>query len=276
MNNSRWSVKQPTPLLGDHKTPIQQVDKFYAFWERFESWREFEDDDAHDIEQAGCREEKRWMERENEREKKKLKKKENNRLNRLVENAYKTDPRVVLAKAVEKAKKEQGKKAKVDARKAREDEAAAKKKAKDDEKAAAEAVVAAEKEVAKKNAKRQKDLLRNAKRRVKKLCEANTLILEAEGDGLDAIERVCSALSIQELGARTQRTAAARPFHLQLSGRPFFFVSPPHSSHPWQSTYDQYRIDSIREKPLQRIDANTSNLLADDCPAQPCPALPIL
>ena len=40
------------------------------------------------------------MERENNRQKQKMKKKENNRLGRLVDNAYKSDPRVILAKKV--------------------------------------------------------------------------------------------------------------------------------------------------------------------------------
>ena len=100
------------------------MEKFYTFWDKFDSWREFEDDEAHDIDQVGpahteglsmasrsltrnacaaqadSREERRWMERENNRQKQKMKKKENNRLGRLVDNAYKSDPRVILAKKV--------------------------------------------------------------------------------------------------------------------------------------------------------------------------------
>uniref|UniRef100_A0A804R686 Zuotin-like zuotin homology domain-containing protein n=1 Tax=Zea mays TaxID=4577 RepID=A0A804R686_MAIZE len=65
MRNRRWSVMQPIPSLGDHTTPIEDVDKFYNFWYNFKSWREFSDDDDYDLEQAESPEHKRWMERQN-------------------------------------------------------------------------------------------------------------------------------------------------------------------------------------------------------------------
>ena len=39
--NSMWSKKRPIPDLGDENTPIEEVRKFYKFWDNFESWREF-------------------------------------------------------------------------------------------------------------------------------------------------------------------------------------------------------------------------------------------
>ena len=104
VRNSRWSIDQKALKLelGDSKTKIDEVHAFYAFWGSFKSWREFEvDDDELDIDQAECREEKRWMEREIMREKKKKKNKENARISKLLDRAYALDPRINLWKAVE-------------------------------------------------------------------------------------------------------------------------------------------------------------------------------
>lgn len=41
---------------------------FYEYWSRFESWRDFSLKAAeHDLETAGSREEKRWMQKENDK-----------------------------------------------------------------------------------------------------------------------------------------------------------------------------------------------------------------
>jgi hypothetical protein len=61
--------------------------------------------EVHDLETASCREEKRWMMKENEKLIKNLKKDEYRRLNRLVETAMKLDPRLRRAKEAEKEAK---------------------------------------------------------------------------------------------------------------------------------------------------------------------------
>lgn len=38
--NEMWSTLQPVPELGNADTPLEQVNRFYAFWSGFESWRE--------------------------------------------------------------------------------------------------------------------------------------------------------------------------------------------------------------------------------------------
>ena len=39
--NARFAVKKPVPELGDLETPIAQVFRFYDYWIKFESWRDF-------------------------------------------------------------------------------------------------------------------------------------------------------------------------------------------------------------------------------------------
>eukprot|EP01089_Gocevia_fonbrunei_P017849 TRINITY_DN5919_c0_g1_i3.p1 TRINITY_DN5919_c0_g1~~TRINITY_DN5919_c0_g1_i3.p1 ORF type:complete len:207 (+),score=62.63 TRINITY_DN5919_c0_g1_i3:472-1092(+) len=92
--NAKWSVNTPIPDLGDETSSYSEVTKFYNFWFNFTSWRDFSYLDEYEPEQAEVREEKRWMERQNEKDRAKRKKEENLRINTLVENAYKKDWRI--------------------------------------------------------------------------------------------------------------------------------------------------------------------------------------
>lgn len=106
--NARFAVHKPVPSLGDDNMPLDKVHDFYSYWVRFESWRDFSlQAEVHDLETASCREEKRWMMKENEKLIKNLKKDEYRRLNRLVETAMKLDPRLRRAKEAEKEAKRQ-------------------------------------------------------------------------------------------------------------------------------------------------------------------------
>ena len=58
--NSRWSVQQPVPEVGNEAAPWEAVNAFYDFWFTFRSWREFPHPDEEDTEQAESREERRW------------------------------------------------------------------------------------------------------------------------------------------------------------------------------------------------------------------------
>ena len=115
----------PPPL--HHK-----VYAFYAYWEKFDSWRDFSmaKEQEHDPDSADSREEKRWMIKENMKGVKNMKKKDNPRIITLVERAAKRDPRLTRAADEAKAAKAAAK--------------AAKQKAKDDAEAAVAAAAAAE------------------------------------------------------------------------------------------------------------------------------------
>lgn len=126
--NARFGIKKPVPNLGDMETPMMEVYKFYEYWVNFESWRDFTGVGAeHKPEDAGSREEKRWMQKENERVAKKLKKKEMERLIALVTIAEKFDPRIVADKEKRRLAKEADKNAKENfAKRKAEEEAASK------------------------------------------------------------------------------------------------------------------------------------------------------
>ena len=40
-NNARFAVNKPVPDLGDMDTPLEEVYKFYKYWDSFKTWREF-------------------------------------------------------------------------------------------------------------------------------------------------------------------------------------------------------------------------------------------
>lgn len=50
IKNSVWSKNKPIPKLGDMKTPMLKVQKFYQFWFNFESWRDFAVEGEYNLE----------------------------------------------------------------------------------------------------------------------------------------------------------------------------------------------------------------------------------
>ena len=102
---------QQVPSLGDDNTPLEEVDKFYDFWNSFKSWREFPDANEYDLDEAESREHKRWMERQNAKLSEKARKEESVRIRTIVENAYKRDPRILKRREDEKAEKKRKKEA---------------------------------------------------------------------------------------------------------------------------------------------------------------------
>merc|ERR1712060_285603 len=100
---------QPVPDLGDEKTDMNKVHKFYDFWFNFETWRDFSMHDEYNTEEAEFREEKRWMERQNQRGRKKYENDERKRLIRLAETAERLDPRIRAEREEKEAKKREEK-----------------------------------------------------------------------------------------------------------------------------------------------------------------------
>ena len=96
-SNARFSLTKPVPSLGTNDDPESKVKAFYTFWRCFSSWRDFSCDDEHkpaDIETAESRDERRWMQRQNEVAREKRKRAEYQRIQSMVERAYVNDPRL--------------------------------------------------------------------------------------------------------------------------------------------------------------------------------------
>lgn len=110
--NSRWSVKQNVPYLGNDLSTRLQVEQFYEYWYNFQSWREFSYLDEEDKEKGENRDERRWLDRQNKSARLQRKKAENQRIRQLVDNAYSCDPRIAKYKDEDRQKKLDIKKAK--------------------------------------------------------------------------------------------------------------------------------------------------------------------
>jgi len=105
IRNARFSVKKPVPQLGNATDQYEIVDKFYDFWFSFKSWRDFSYLDEHKLDDAGSRDEKRWMERQNQKLRAAKKKEETARIRKLVEDAMKKDPTYHCSKKKRRRKK---------------------------------------------------------------------------------------------------------------------------------------------------------------------------
>jgi len=209
---AKFSSSRPVPQLGDAETPLEDVQKFYAFWGGFKSWRDFTLLAEHDVMEAGDREERRWMQRKNKNEVDRLKATEMKRLYSCVELAQEHDPRIAKAKAGRVAEKERIKAEK-------EAVLAAERQAKEDvlaaaaaEEAAAAAVVAGakaakdgEKAVIKREKEKLRSALKKARKELKALAEAGAKWEKRAAD----LEAVASGLPTEEIEALTATLAAA-------------------------------------------------------------------
>ncbi|KAI9202380.1 uncharacterized protein BJ171DRAFT_514822 [Polychytrium aggregatum] len=120
---SRFSKILPVPTVGDADSTREEVEAFYDFWYRFESWRSFEMMDEEDTDGIENREERRYLDKKNKAARTKRKKEDNARVIRLVEQAFKLDPRIQQFKDAEKAAKDAKKREKEAVQKAAEEEA---------------------------------------------------------------------------------------------------------------------------------------------------------
>ncbi|CAJ1055625.1 dnaJ homolog subfamily C member 2 [Xyrichtys novacula] len=204
--NARWSSKKHAPKFGMLDSSFEDVDNFYSFWYNFDSWREFSYLDEEEKEKAECRDERRWIEKQNRASRAQRKKEEMNRIRTLVDTAYSCDPRIKKFKEEEKARKESEKKAKADAKKREQEEkervrqaeleAARLAKEKEDEEAKQAAQQAKkEKEIQKKAIKKERQKLRTT-------CKNWNYFADNEAESvkmMEEVEKLCDRLELASL-----------------------------------------------------------------------------
>ncbi|KAJ3720273.1 DnaJ domain-containing protein [Lentinula guzmanii] len=109
---SRFSKKQPVPMLGDIDASKEHVEGFYDVWYNFDSWRSFEWLDKEINEGSDNRDDKRYTEKKNKSERARRKKEDIARLRQLVDLTLSLDPRIKRIKQQEKEAREAKKAAK--------------------------------------------------------------------------------------------------------------------------------------------------------------------
>jgi len=195
--NARWSNIQPAPKLGDINTPYDQVKKFYDFWWEFKSWRDFRSEDEYDLEQADSREEKRWMEKQNEKLTAPLVRQERARLLKLTELAHKKDPRVRKMETEREEEKKRKKDAVKEERRKQQEaierEIALEKQKKEEE----EKKKADEAAEAKKKKERESKLLKKKRSRLRELCR--NLSTPVNDEHVDIICMRLTAVQLEDL-----------------------------------------------------------------------------
>jgi DnaJ family protein C protein 2 len=207
-----WSAQRPvlhlsTPpnFSGDDNKEYAYAQKFYDYWFSFRSWRDYSFElDNVDLDSAGSREEKRWMERQIERHNKKRGADAASVVRKLADSAFKLDPRIFKIREAERLQKEARRAAK-EAEKRAAEEAEAQK-----QREAAEAAAKAEEE--RLSAKREKEFEQRALRKERKRLRDNvvgrSLPLSATVD--DAmLEDICKSLSRLDLAAINDGLEAA-------------------------------------------------------------------
>jgi len=99
---ARFSKITPVYLLGDANATKEEVQDFYDFWYKFDSWRSFEYLDKEVNEGSDSRDDKRYTEKKNKSDRARRKKEDNTRLRTLVDLTLNLDPRIKRIKQEEK------------------------------------------------------------------------------------------------------------------------------------------------------------------------------
>merc|ERR1711970_13800 len=204
--------KTPVPLLGDMDSSREEVDRFYSYWYDFDSWREYSYLDEEDKEKAGDKWERREIDKINKAQRKEKKAEETKRIRRLVDNAYNSDPRIAKFREEEKNEKLAKKKAKSDQAKARRDEEERIKKEQEEaerkEREAKEEIEKAKKAAEKKEKDEMKRLLKIERKRLRNISkEQNYFVIDEDEKvtHLAEVEKMCELYNCDQLKDLVER-----------------------------------------------------------------------
>jgi len=210
--NKRWGVKTPVPLLGDMDSSREDVDRFYSYWYEFDSWREYSHLDEEDKEKAGDKWERREIDKINKAQRKEKKAEETKRIRKLVDNAYNSDPRIAKFREEEKNEKLAKKKAKADQAKARKDEEERVKKEQEDaerkEKEAKEEADKVKKAAEKKEKDELKRLIKIERKRLRTFSKEQNYFVNDDDEKvthLAEVEKMCDIYTCEQLKDLVER-----------------------------------------------------------------------
>lgn len=249
---SRWSTAQPVPVLGDDSTALDKVKKFYDFWYSFKSWRDYSFEDEHDLSKAESRDEKRWMERENDKERRKHKKEESSRIFKMTETIEKLDPRLRRQKDEILNAKQKIKDDKAAERKKKQDEIDAKIKAEADAKAAEESKKVEESKDNKVAQNARKKQMRALRTKLRGFFTDETKPMEFKPSEED-IETVCERLKIEKM------TELVALFEAGDEKAPEMFKKEVEVLHNTHFDIPIVKTPSPSPKPANKSNSNNSN-----------------
>lgn len=208
----RFSRTQPVPVLGTIESTKDEVDSFYSFWYKFDSWRSFEylDEDVPD--DSSNRDNKRYIEKKNKAARQKHKTDDTARLRKLVDTALAQDPRIKMFQEAEKKAREQkkwdreaGARA---AQKAKEE--AEKKKAEEEANAKVNAAAGKKaKEAAKSAKKKLKRSVRSGPKEASYFAEADSAVQAAIDADVDALLEKLNDTQLADLAGKATGAADA-------------------------------------------------------------------
>lgn len=215
--NARWSTRTPVPDLGDEKTDLAKVHKFYDFWLSFDTWRDFSMHDEYTLEEAEFREERRWMEKQNQKGRKKYENDERRRVLKLVEAAERLDPRLRAEREEKEAKKREEKERWA---RQKEEEEAAKRKKEEEKKQREEDLRRKEEEREKEEKEQRKQKTQAAKamrQRLKKILQAPKC--KFTSTDMEEVQEMCLALEADVLESLCVKLEALSPSEAAAAAR---------------------------------------------------------
>merc|ERR1739838_946127 len=182
------------------------INAFYTFWYAFDSWREYSYLDEEERDKAEDRWERREIDKINKAERKERKGEETKRIRKLVDNAYNSDPRIPRFMEELRLEKLATKKAKANQAKAKRDDEERLKKEQEEavekEREAKENIEKAKKANEKKEKEVTKKILKIERKKLRVIAKDQNYFCVDEDEKLKhvtEVERICELYNSDQL-----------------------------------------------------------------------------